>query len=357
MDWDTLLAAAALSRSPPAGLLLQECASLQKYADDDRVAFLAWLKSEYGLPLGDRQRLCNALARMGRLVAAPPAKAAIRRFSSAAEAIEAGQVAFVTLTNFGYLPYTVNCLTSLELVGERVPLTVYCADSKSHYRLSKMHQNVVQMHEEGLDRFLAWKQPGWARLMWLKCEIMRRALATHEFVVFTDGDITYERPGAVAHCVELLMSRGDINHHDGNGDEDGIELVMQSDGLQDGGSDGWGLCAGFMAARSTPSTRAIFAVDESNTLKPGWDDQRYLNGVLGRLKHLALPLKLFPNGQYFRAHRDKLVAARPGPFLIHFNWIVGSDKKAVMAEAKKWYIAGEEKQWAAEESNLNDPLI
>lgn len=163
---------------------------------------------------------------------------------------------------------------------------------------------------------------------------------------------TWQEPTAWSSSTHSSATR-----HDGNGDEDGIELVMQSDGLQDGGSDGWGLCAGFMAARSTPSTRAIFAVDESNTLKPGWDDQRYLNGVLGRLKHLALPLKLFPNGQYFRAHRDKLVAARPGPFLIHFNWIVGSDKKAVMAEAKKWYIAGEEKQWAAEESNLNDPLI
>ena len=57
--------------------------------------------------------------------------AATPRFSSAAEAIAAGQVAFVTLTNTGYLPFTANCLTTLDIVREQLPgLTVYCARTR-----------------------------------------------------------------------------------------------------------------------------------------------------------------------------------------------------------------------------------
>ena len=190
--------------------------------------------------------------------------------------------------------------------------------------------------------------------MWLKCEIMRRALATHMFVVFTDGDIVYERPGAVAYCVETLLQKsrrsGADDDEEVDEEEDGLELVMQNDGMTDNGSDGWGLCAGFMAARSTAATRACFAVDEENTLQPGWDDQRYLNKVLGRMRHASLPLKLFPNGQYWGANREKLTATRPGPYLIHFNWIVGGEKQTKMRADGKWYMAQQEAEWAADDA-------
>ena len=200
--------------------------------------------------------------------------------------------------------------------------------------------------------------------MWLKCEIMRRALATHRYVVFTDGDIVYERPGAVAYCVEMLLRKNRRGGAAGDGEEDrlsgeaededgedsGLELVMQNDGMTDNGSDGWGLCAGFMAARSTAATRACFAVDEENTLQPGWDDQRYLNTVLGRMRHASLPLKLFPNGQYWGANREKLGATRPGPYLIHFNWIVGGEKQTKMQADGKWYVAQQQAQWVVEDA-------
>jgi hypothetical protein len=93
---------------------------------------------------------------------------ATTRYCSAAEAIAAGQVSLVTLTNSGYLPYTANCLVTLELIDEALPLTVYCADGKSYEtlhahvaaRTSVGHADahVLPMHEEGLGAFLAWKE-------------------------------------------------------------------------------------------------------------------------------------------------------------------------------------------------------
>ena len=144
------------------------------------------------------------------------------------------------------------------------------------------------------------------------------------YVIFTDGDITYERCGGLAHCVELLLGLRDWSGEVGAGGAGGTrsppELVMQNDGLRDDMSDGWGLCAGFMAARATPATLAAFTVDES-VLTAGWDDQRHLNRIRDRLQVAALPLELFPNGQYWTRHKERLARARPGPYLVHSSSI------------------------------------
>ena len=157
---DTVLADAQLSRDPPELLKRCDLDDLISRASD-RSSFLSWLKAEFSLPIGDRQRICNSMSRLVRTaVAAAPSKPLRRRFASAADAIAAGEVAFVTLTNSGYLAYTANCLTSLEVVREPVPLTVYCADTRSQARISATcpPERVVPMHEEALDQFLAWKQ-------------------------------------------------------------------------------------------------------------------------------------------------------------------------------------------------------
>lgn len=277
------------------------------------------------------------------------------RFASAAEAIASQQVALITLTNSGYLAFTVNCLLTLDTVGEAPPLTVYCADGPSLARLreSAAAAQLVPMHEEALATFLQWKEKGWARLMWLKCEAMRRALATHEFVVFTDGDITYERRGAIAYCVDVLLGRGPMPSASGAPPP---ELVMQNDGMLDSMKDGWGLCAGFMAARRTPATLGAFTVDEA-VLTPGWDDQRHLNSLLDQLRVHALPLELFPNGQYYKRHEERLARARPGPYLVHWNWLVGGEKRKAMVAASRWYVGEEWDAPAREEQAAASPAV
>ena len=113
---------------------------------------------------------------------------------------------------------------------------------------------------------------------------------------------------------------------------------MQNDGLSDRlGYDG--ACAGFMAIRSTAATRQIFTVDPQ-TLTAGWDDQKYLNALLTSesARFGILPLKLFPNGQYFARHCEDLVGSRVGPYLVHFNWVVGGAKRNSMENAAMWFV-------------------
>ena len=60
-------------------------------------------------------------------------------YTSARDAIAKGAVAFITLTNLGYISYTANLLSTLHVTGEKVPLTLYCADGNSFSRLSDEH--------------------------------------------------------------------------------------------------------------------------------------------------------------------------------------------------------------------------
>jgi hypothetical protein len=106
-----------------------------------------------------------------------------------------------------------------------------------------------------------------------------------------------------------------------------------------------GLCAGFLAVRSTPAAVALFTVDEARLADRSWDDQRYLNNVLTSaappLRHRVLPLTLFPNGQHWRQHHARLAREAPGPLLVHFNWYVGAEKREAMERHGRWYVGGE----------------
>ena len=136
---------------------------------------------DLGLKIGVRQQLLNAIAVQQAPPAAAPCQPAAWRASpppatpprsadqpntakqqpreeafggssasgGAAAAIANGEVAFITLTNEGYLPYTLNCLASLERAGETVPLTMYCVDEASYDRCCRTHpRQAVPLYAE-----------------------------------------------------------------------------------------------------------------------------------------------------------------------------------------------------------------
>lgn len=65
----------------------------------------------------------------------------------------------------------------------------------------------------------------------------------------------------------------------------------------------------------------------------GWDDQVYVNSIRDKLKYKKLPLHLFPTGNYYYRFYNTIQ-----PYLIHFNWVVGHEKKNRMKKHNKWFI-------------------
>ena len=75
----------------------------------------------------------------------------------------------------------------------------------------------------------------------------------------------------------------------------------------------------------------MYLEHKKNTI--GWDDQIYINNHKHKLKYKMLPIELFPNGKYYYNN-----SANINPYLIHFNWIVGDEKKEKMRTYDKWYL-------------------
>jgi hypothetical protein len=50
------------------------------------------------------------------------------------------------------------------------------------------------------------------------------------------------------------------------------------------------------------------------------------------MKYTRLPLSLFPTGKYYYKYSNNI-----NPYMIHFNWIKGHEKKEKMIKYNKWF--------------------
>ena len=320
-----------------------------------------WLRERGCLELQNRELIINKIdphlqQRKPKQPIAAPVDAP-PKFKVAEAAIDAGEVAFVTLTNSGFLPYVANCLKSLDRLGEKLPLTVYCVDTRASERLLAAGYRQAHIVNFGYDdlseRTTSEDRLPWSRLMWLKCEVMRRALDEHEYVVFVDADVIFERPDAAAYCVELLATAAD----------DGPQVLLQNgappgeqmkpDDAEAGFYPQTPFCAGVMAVRSTEATRTAFTVDEAS-VQAGWDDHSMITAAIesGQLRHQLLPLTLFPNMRYWNRHLETMLSTRrtiaTRPFLAHFNDLIGAEKREQLRLHDRWYVGDE---WIADDDD------
>ena len=225
---------------------------------------------------------------------------------------------FITLTNSGYIGYTLNCLKSLENINSPLRLHCYCIGKEGYDILNSKGYKCTLIDEEENYNFQTIRTGNWSNIVYNKFKIIYENLLKHKYVCITDGDIVYEN-NKFHHY--LLNNIG----------ED--EMIIQNDTLKD--MDNSNLCSGFMFIRSTQNTINLFNPInvEKYRNQVGWGDQLYINSIKNKLKYKILPLCVFPNGQYYYNNSSKIK-----PFLIHFNWIKGGEKKKKMCKYKKWVI-------------------
>lgn len=227
-------------------------------------------------------------------------------------------IAFVTLTNTGYIKFTLNCLESLKKIGCTTELTSYCIGKDGCDILKSKGYKAVLIDEEENTNFQTIRTGNWSNIVYHKFKIIHANLLTHDFVCFTDGDIVYERQDFMKYLL------GSIHN---------LEMVIQNESMNNDTRSC--VCSGFMFIRSTPNTIALFDpinVEEFRT-KVGWGDQIYVNNIKHKLKYKPLRLDLFPNGKYYYKNYKDIK-----PYLVHFNWIVGTNKEKKMKEYNKWLL-------------------
>ena len=228
-------------------------------------------------------------------------------------------IAFITLTNTGYIDYTLNCLQSLKNINMKKQLKVYCIGEKGYSILNKHNFMCELIDAEGTENvttFQEFRTNKWSNITYYKFEIIYNNLLNNEYVCITDGDIVYENN----QIFDYLLSNIEDN-----------DLLIQSEGIYN-----IDLCSGFMFIKSNEHTISLFNPENVKIYRnnKGWDDQIYINTNKYNFKFKQLPLQLFPTGQYYYEFNKNIQ-----PYLIHFNFVIGHEKKNTMIHYNKWYVS------------------
>ena len=169
---------------------------------------------------------------------------------------------------------------------------------------------------ENITNFQKFRTKQWSNVTYYKFEIIYNNLLNNEYVCITDGDIVYENN----QLFDYLLSNIEDN-----------DLLIQSEGIYN-----IDLCSGFMFIKSNEHTISLFNPENVQMYRnqEGWDDQVYINSIKYKFKFKKLPLQLFPTGQYYYEFNKNIQ-----PYLIHFNFVVGHEKKNTMIHYNKWYVS------------------
>jgi hypothetical protein len=225
--------------------------------------------------------------------------------------------AFITLTNSGYIDYTLNCLESLKKINFKKELSVYCIGDNGMAILEDKGYISKPIESDGVNtEFQIYRTGKWSNVVFNKFKIIYENLLSNKYVCYTDGDIVFENSDFLDYMIE------NINDND---------ILIQDNSHKEGER----FCSGFMFVKSTQTTIELFDPANVEEFKEtvGWGDQKYINEIMNKLKHKMLPLELYPSGKFYYDNFEKI-----SPYIIHFNWLRGHEKKDKLKSHNKWYL-------------------
>lgn len=229
-------------------------------------------------------------------------------------------IKFITLTNTGYVDYTLNCLESLKRINFELLPRCYCIGEKGFKILAGLGYDCVLIDDEKNSNFQRFRKGNWSNITYNKFLIIHKNLLLHNYVCITDGDIVYENKIFMDYLLEQIKDN---------------DILIQNDKNLSNKWSKLNVCSGFMFIKSNTKTLELFHPKnvENHKDKKGWDDQVYLNEIIEKLKYTLLPQNFFPNGSYYYSNNKKI-----NPYLIHFNHVIGNEKKDKMIKYNKWFI-------------------
>ena len=229
-----------------------------------------------------------------------------------------------TLTNSGYLLYTLNMLKSLRPFGLDKKILIVCIDRKGAESLTARGYSVICV-DDIYSKFSPWNSTEYVKICYLKLELIYRILSLQKNVLLIDGDIVFRK-----NPMEDMLSQDKT-----------FDVWIQNDSLEN--SNTKNMCTGYMFIKSSDKLIQLYdVISESGRakyLKCAFDnnDQTYFNiYVKPRCIFSALPLEKYPNGKMFYDNPNL------DPVLVHFNWVHGHVKMAKMKEHKMWLLTPDE---------------
>ena len=244
-------------------------------------------------------------------------------------------LAFITLTNDGYIDYTLNLLKSLEVYNLEKKLKCYCIGDKCYNTLTRKGYRAFLLDDKINTNFCKFRRKNWGEIVSKKFDIITENLKTHKYVLITDGDIVFTNKNAINYLLENIEDN---------------DMIVQS-------SNKNAICSGFFMLRSNEKTIKLFDpinIEKQKT-ENKWGDQKYVNEIKHKLKYKRLPNELYPTGAvYYDNFKDI------NPYIIHFNYVVGNKKKKTMKKYNHLYLNNYKitlEEWQKIKKPINSLLV
>jgi hypothetical protein len=249
--------------------------------------------------------------------------------------LEDGKTVITTLTNYGYLLYTLNMLKSLKPFGLDKKILVVCIDKKGSNILRKLGYNVYCIDSEeqkDLSKFSPWNTKGYDKICYLKLELVHSIISLNKNILLIDGDIVFKK-----NPIEDMREWWKDTIYD---------VWIQNDAQENCNTKN--MCTGYMFIKTSDRLIELYdCVSEAGKkkyLQCAFDnnDQTYFNKfVKPGCMFNAIPLEKYPNGKMFYDNVDQL---KETAVIVHFNWIQGHLKMAKIKEHKLWLLTPEEEE-------------
>ena len=246
--------------------------------------------------------------------------------------LEDGKTIITTLTNYGYLFYTLNMLKSLQPFGLDKKILVACIDKKGANILRQHGYNTYCVDEQTLGNFCPWNSKGYDKICYLKLELIHQILSLNTNVLLIDGDIVFRKDP----MEDIRTWMNDPIY----------DVLIQNDAQENRNTKN--MCTGYMYIKSSDRLITLYdCVSEAGQkkyLSCAFDnnDQTYFNKyVKPECIFNALPLEKYPNGKMYYDNTDKL---QTSAIIVHFNWVHGHHKMAKIKEHKMWLLTPEEEE-------------
>ena len=219
---------------------------------------------------------------------------------------------FITLTNVGYLDYTRNMIKSLENCKCSHKLKVYCSGQECYDNLD--YDNKVLLEVDAPDDQQVFRQGDWNKIVLQKFRCICKEFEEGNDVLFSDGDIVWLND----RFIRDIPNRVDDN-----------DLLFQNDKMHD--EDPSEICTGIIYAKCNDNNKKLFSLTDEQ-IDHMKCDQIYINELKEELNFERLPLRLYPNGNYWSK------VPTPKKYCIHFNYLQGDQKKEVMKNSGNWFL-------------------
>lgn len=237
-----------------------------------------------------------------------------------------------TVTNYGYILYTLNMLKSLKPYGLDKKVLIVSIDTKCATILSNLGYQVVCIENNELGKFCPWNTKGYDKICYIKLTLIHKLLSLNKHVLLVDGDIVFCK-----NPLEDVQIWWKDKIHD---------IWIQNDSQIN--SNTMNMCTGYMFIKTSDRLITLYdcisEVGQKKYLTCAFDnnDQTYFNKFVKPACIMnPLPLEKYPNGKmYYENTKDVSNTA----VMVHFNWVQGHIKMAKMKEYKMWLLTSEEEE-------------